>query len=940
MTGTVLIDRYVLGAVLGRGGMGLVHEAVDLKLQREVAVKLLGSATATAESLRRFSREALAAGSLQHPNVVGVFDTGEQQGRPFLVTELLRGETLRQRLARGPVPVEQARAWALQLAAGLQVAHEKGLIHRDLKPSNIFITSDGWVKILDFGLVKLAESLPDLETHRPSGTIGYMAPEQVRGQPVDARADLFNFGLLLYEMLGGKRAFAEVSVTETSYAIVLREPAPLPDAVPLQLRRLVSRCLSKDRELRPASAKEILRLLQTKPPRSLWRFLPAAVLLLPFLAMGVLALQRARQPGPVQIASVAIFPFEGVSARTALSDGLSDLLNIDLQLHLVHSGDVDPARSAFVRTGSSALHRARSAALEMGAPQFVLGQVDERGGELAIEATLRETETNRVLTSAAARGKPDELLHLIRQVSDGLFEPKPLPHAELERRQLALEHKTTSSFPALLGWLESQQLFRDKKNLDEAVAPLKRAVSLDPGSALVQFELGRMAEIHEPEISEAAMERAVALGEHLSFTDRTIAQFMVLKVHGHPADAQEFLREANHAHPEDVDIRRLFSSYIFHRGPLLGHSPHEAAPYFRRQLELDPLDLEASTRLLELAQLRGQRTLAARFASTLVSHVQSGPDRAMYQLAEAWARGDAAEHEAALAQLRRLASHDMIQILLSLAATHMDGSNDLATLAALLPVGEGHQSFQPRAFVNLINGHIAAARRDVEDALAAGAAGDTAYYLPWIDTLDLVSPSPAQLTKARADAARLDVVKDPTRAAAREYLLGMLALRARDVKAAEASVHALEALPELPESSIVADHALALRARILAARGDPAAALALYDQQKIFIPDRYTHFYRRPRDHFFRASLLVALGRPREALPLYEALVVQNLIDPVFYPQQQLYMARVYDSLGEKREAIEHYQRFVAMWHDCDPEERPELERAQARLAELLEESK
>jgi uncharacterized protein (DUF1697 family) len=148
VTGTVLIDRYVLGAVLGKGGMGLVHEAVDLKLQREVAVKLFASTITTAESLRRFSREALAAGSLQHPNVVGVFDTGEQHGRPFLVTELLRGETLRQRLSRGPVPVEQARSWALQLAAGLQAAHEKGLIHRDLKPSNIFITSDGWVKIL------------------------------------------------------------------------------------------------------------------------------------------------------------------------------------------------------------------------------------------------------------------------------------------------------------------------------------------------------------------------------------------------------------------------------------------------------------------------------------------------------------------------------------------------------------------------------------------------------------------------------------------------------------------------------------------------------------------------------------------------------------------------------------------------------------------------
>jgi serine/threonine protein kinase len=368
---TLLIDRYLLGALVGKGGMGLVHQATDLKLRREVAVKLLAATTTTAESLRRFSREALAAGSLQHPNVVGVFDTGEQQGRPFLVTELLRGETLRERLARGPIPVAQARAWAMQLAAGLQAAHEKDLIHRDLKPSNVFITSDGWIKILDFGVVKIAESLPDSSGH-PPGTIGYMAPEQVRGQPLDARADLFNFGLVLYEMLGGGRAFADGSATETSYAILLREPAPLPASAPPDLRRLVSRCLSKDREQRPASAREVLRLLQAKPSRSRFRWLPAGVLLLPLLAIGVLALQRAKRRVPVPIAGVAIFPFEGVPAETALSDGMNDLLNMDLSRHLVHSGDADPVRSVFSRTGSSAVHRGRSAALEMNAPHFVL----------------------------------------------------------------------------------------------------------------------------------------------------------------------------------------------------------------------------------------------------------------------------------------------------------------------------------------------------------------------------------------------------------------------------------------------------------------------------------------------------------------------------------------------------------------------------------------
>src|SRR5450432_2219468 len=174
--------------------MGHVYAARDRKLQRDVAIKLVGAATPDREALRRFSREALAAGSLQHPNVVAVFDAGEEHGRPYLVTELLRGGTLRQLLDLGPLPLARAQSIGRQVAAGLAAAHDKGFTHRDLKPENIFITDDGWLKILDFGLVKLTESLhvsPPPEAAgstgvgRTLGTIGYMAPEQVRGQPVD-----------------------------------------------------------------------------------------------------------------------------------------------------------------------------------------------------------------------------------------------------------------------------------------------------------------------------------------------------------------------------------------------------------------------------------------------------------------------------------------------------------------------------------------------------------------------------------------------------------------------------------------------------------------------------------------------------------------------------------------------------------------------------------
>jgi serine/threonine protein kinase len=209
--GSVLGDRYVLGALLDKGGMGYVYGARDRKLQREVAVKLMAEQSPDRDALRRFEREALATSSVQHPNVVAVFDAGEDAGRPYLVTELLRGSTLRARIREGPLEGPEAIRLARQIAAGLAAAHDKGFIHRDLKPENIFITGDGWVKILDFGLVKLNEALhaarlPEgnpTAVGRTLGTIGYMAPEQVRGQPVASRADIFNFGLVLYEMLSG-----------------------------------------------------------------------------------------------------------------------------------------------------------------------------------------------------------------------------------------------------------------------------------------------------------------------------------------------------------------------------------------------------------------------------------------------------------------------------------------------------------------------------------------------------------------------------------------------------------------------------------------------------------------------------------------------------------------------------------------------------------------
>ena len=272
LTSGTKLGPYEIVAPLGAGGMGEVYRARDSRLKREVAIKVLPQAfSLDADRLHRFEQEALATAALNHPNILAVFDIGTNEGSPYVVSELLEGETLRERLRGGSIAVRKTLDYALQIAHGLAAAHEKGIIHRDLKPENLFITKDGRVKILDFGLAKLTQadsanhtSLPTM-THATEagvvlGTAGYMSPEQVRGAPVDARSDIFSFGAILYEMISGKRAFHRETAADTMSAILKEDPPDLSETnrnVSPALERIVQHCLEKNPEQRFHSASDI-----------------------------------------------------------------------------------------------------------------------------------------------------------------------------------------------------------------------------------------------------------------------------------------------------------------------------------------------------------------------------------------------------------------------------------------------------------------------------------------------------------------------------------------------------------------------------------------------------------------------------------------------------------------------------------------------------------
>jgi eukaryotic-like serine/threonine-protein kinase len=424
------LGPYEIVGRLGSGGMGDVYRARDPRLDRDVAIKVLPEEIADRRHLRRFEQEARAAGALNHPGVLAVHDVGTHEGAPYVVSELLEGHTLRARLEGGPLPVRKALDLGLQIARGLAAAHDKGIVHRDLKPDNVFVTEDGRVKILDFGLAKLTRPEPLLQEghERPAaegtesgmviGTAGYMSPEQVRGEAVDHRSDIFSFGTLLYEMLSGVRAFRRDSAVETMNAILKEDPPELSGtgrAISPGVASIVRRCLEKRVGDRFHSAHDLALALEAassglsgpSPERESLAALAGSLkrhkhrLLVALAAMVMVAggvyrgLVRSPAPTAVDVVdSLAVLPFENVGGdpdHEYLSDGIADTLINELSrlqnLRVI-------ARSTSFRFRGGEVD-ARKVGRDLGVGAVLTGRVSQRGDTLVIGAELVDVARGR-----------------------------------------------------------------------------------------------------------------------------------------------------------------------------------------------------------------------------------------------------------------------------------------------------------------------------------------------------------------------------------------------------------------------------------------------------------------------------------------------------------------------------------------------------------------
>jgi serine/threonine-protein kinase len=514
------LGPYEIVAPLGAGGMGEVYRARDLRLGREVAVKVLPELSSKDPlRLERFEREARAVAALSHPNILAIHDYGSQGGVTYAVMELLEGETLRSRLARGALPWRDAVEIGAAIAEGLAAAHAKGIVHRDLKPENLFLTAAGQVKILDFGLARITP-IPDSQSvtdpYIPAetdsgtvlGTVGYMSPEQVRGQPADIRSDIFSFGCVLYEMVTGRRAFQHETAAETMTAILKDEP-PDPtrsgEQIPVELARMIRQCLAKKPNqrfqspldlalgLRAAASEALPHSPVDRRPSRLLAGVLATLVVAALISTLVYVLTRdGRSPKPgapaeevIGVEALAVLPFENVGGDPSteyLSDGLADhLIN-----SLSHVRSRDLAVRPFTSVASYKGQRidARTVSRELGVQMLITGRLYQQGETLSITVALVDARDDNQLWGGQYQGQRTDILAMQEDVAKDIAINLGLHLTDEEEKRLTI--RSTHDPEAYLLYREGRYHWNKftEAGLRTSIEYFTRALKQDPNYAV------------------------------------------------------------------------------------------------------------------------------------------------------------------------------------------------------------------------------------------------------------------------------------------------------------------------------------------------------------------------------------------------------------------------------------------------------------------------
>ncbi len=633
------LGQYRIEALLGKGGMGVVYRATDTDLGREVAIKVLpGSLARNPEQLARFRREARMLAMLNHPNIAILYGLQQSGDVHYLLMELVPGETLADRIVRGPVPVETVLTICSQVADALEAAHGKGVIHRDIKPANIKLTPEGRVKVLDFGLAKALEAEPEgRELADPStvtagptrdgqilGTPSYMSPEQVRGAPLDHRSDIWAFGCVLFELLTGRRAFRGETLTETLAKVLEREPDwdALPASTQARIRALLERCLRKDPRQRLPDIGEARRQMNMRGRLLPWfsrRELTAAFVAAAFLLTLLAGYGIVNRRKTVEI--LAVFPFAnpiGNPDAEYLSQGISESLIADLsQL---------PALRVLPRTSVAryALHGVDFSEIrrDLGVSKLVRGSVLLQGDSVLIRAELVNTTDNAVLWRDEYRRPNNKVLEIERSmVREILRQLRLNPAVRTGDRKTAA---STGNPEAFRLYLQGRYYWstRTEENLRRSAELFQQAINEDADYALAwagladaYLMLGGWS-VLEPKNAypraKAAAERAIAMEETLAEPHATLGYLKTLYEWDWPGAGREF-RRALELNPDYATAHHWYAFYF----QTIGDAPKSLVE-IERAREIDPLSPVISTEVAHFYRGARQYDRAAQEARKLL----------------------------------------------------------------------------------------------------------------------------------------------------------------------------------------------------------------------------------------------------------------------------------------------------------------------------------
>jgi len=568
------ISHYRILEKLGQGGMGVVYRAMDTKLKRPVALKFLSpELTSDPQAKERFISEARAASALDHPNICTVHDIDEtEQGQLFMVMTCYLGETLRETIARGALVLEKAVEIAIGVARGLEKAHQNGVVHRDIKPENIYLTKDGQVKLFDFGLAVLKSERSADDPHILAGTITYMSPEQIQGNTVDARTDIWSLGVVLYEMIAGESPFTGEYLQALEYSILNEEPPPLRDrrpGVPLELESAVTRALIKDREQRYQQIGEMISDLARA-----YRELASPV--------------RSQRP-------LAVISFEnqtGDAAYDYLRRAIPNLLITNLERsEYLHVITWERLRDLLRRLGKEDTDVIdRDLGFELCRMEkintIVVGSYTRAGSVFATDVKILDVATKKLLGSASSKGRGvDSILTAqIDRLSREIIRSLGISEDREKKKEKSIAEVTTSSMEAYRYFLRGRDSYERLYN-DEGRRYLGKAIQLDPDFAVAHLYLAWIHDrLRDNKARNTAFEKAKALSDRATEKERLYIEAAYARTIEQDAEKRfQILRKIARKYPREKRVHQRLASH--YRG---NRQFYQAVEEYKKVLELDP----------------------------------------------------------------------------------------------------------------------------------------------------------------------------------------------------------------------------------------------------------------------------------------------------------------------------------------------------------------